>query len=75
MAPGCAYDKTETAVSDLILGLVTQVKVFAEFIIAIRLDGFANPAQQFLKVVQIVDGIEPRAQNLAAFIEMSQIGS
>jgi hypothetical protein len=57
MAPGCADDKAETVVSGLIPGIVTQVKVLAKIIIAICFNSFANPAHQFLKIVQIMDSI------------------
>ena len=39
------------------------------------LDGLADLAHQLLVVVQVVDGVEPGTQDLAALVEVAQVGA
>ena len=48
-----------------------SVEFSGELIEPVHLDGFANVPHQVLIVVQIMNRIQPRAQNLAAFVQVA----
>src|SRR6185312_1014586 len=44
-----------------------------EVCVPVRLDGGPDPAHEVEVVMQVVDGIEPRTEDLVAAIEMAQV--